>query len=626
MLKFVHYCKFLWLIAGVFTCNYVMGQIGFTPQDCAGAIPVCQSVYTSTTPSIGSGNVPNEVSTSLSCLGAGEINSVWYTFNIQTSGNLSFVITPTNPANDYDFAVFNLTGASCPQIATDPSLMVSCNFTGQPGPTGANGGPPPGFEPVIPVQAGETYVLIMSIFSTANQQGYTIDFTSSTAQIYDNIPPQLDSIVTPIPCQSNQLDIFFSENVNCAGITPSLFQLTGPGGPYTVTAVTAPNCLAGGQYSAGYTLTIDPPITSSGNFSLNLTSSISDLCGNTTSASNANTLTFDIINIVVDSTYSTQSDCNVNNGTAGIAISGGTPPVTYLWSPGGQTTALATGLGAGSYTVTVTDGNQCQVTETVQVTNPINFSLSLAATPDTCEKGVGTATVTATGTSGPFTYLWNDPAGSTTPNANWLIGTTNYTVQVTDAQGCVLMADTIVGNIENQNLVAYFEALPDTVDLLFPLCKLTNLSTDYVSYQWNYLNRVVTDTLNPVIKFNHYGVYPVNLIVYDINGCKSFYSRDIYVVSNIYYYVPSAFTPNDDEVNEIWMPQGIGFDTTTYSLEIYDAWGSYVYYNYNYKKGWDGKHIDSKKLCPQGSYTYKITFKDMYGREAQYIGRLMLLR
>jgi hypothetical protein len=85
-------------------------------------------------------------------------------------------------------------------------LEVSCNFYGLPGPTGPNGNLLPNgtlspwSELVIPVLAGETYVVLISNYNSINQTGYTLDFSASTAAIFDNTPPAIDAILPPVAC------------------------------------------------------------------------------------------------------------------------------------------------------------------------------------------------------------------------------------------------------------------------------------------------------------------------------------------------------------------------------------------------------------------------------------------
>jgi len=122
-----------------------------------------------------------------------------------------------------------------------------------------------------------------------------------------------------------------------------------------------------------------------------------------------------------------------NDGTATVTPSGGTPGYTYLWS-NGQTTATATNLTAGTYTVTVTDSNGCTTITTIIINEPppSPIILTITSTPSTCGSNDGTATVTPSGGTPGYTYLWSD--GQTNATATGLTGGT-YTVTVTDSNG-----------------------------------------------------------------------------------------------------------------------------------------------------------------------------------------------
>ena len=124
-----------------------------------------------------------------------------------------------------------------------------------------------------------------------------------------------------------------------------------------------------------------------------------------------------------------------SNGTATVAPTGGTGPYTYSWSPSGGTAATASGLPAGTYTVTVTDNNACQTTRSFTLTQP---AAALAATASvvlvSCNGGSnGSATINATGGTAPYTYLWSN--GATTRTITGLTAG-HYTYTVTDANGC----------------------------------------------------------------------------------------------------------------------------------------------------------------------------------------------
>ena len=126
-----------------------------------------------------------------------------------------------------------------------------------------------------------------------------------------------------------------------------------------------------------------------------------------------------------------------NNGTATVTPAGGTGDYTYSWSPSGGTAATATGLSPNTYTVTVTDANGCFVTESVQITEPTALSATYSHTNVSCNGGNnGTASVTAIGGTGNYTYSWS-PSGGTAATATGLAAGT-YNVTVTDENSCFI--------------------------------------------------------------------------------------------------------------------------------------------------------------------------------------------
>ncbi|MBX7093075.1 MAG: PKD domain-containing protein [Flavobacteriales bacterium] len=142
----------------------------------------------------------------------------------------------------------------------------------------------------------------------------------------------------------------------------------------------------------------------------------------------------------------TMVSCNGgNNGSASVSITGGVSPYSYAWSPvpgGGQGTAAATGLLAGSYSVTITDANACTQTATVTITEPTLLTVSTIVTPVSCNGGSnGTATATIGGGVSPYTQTWSPApgAGQNTTNASSMNAGT-YTITVTDANGCTQTA------------------------------------------------------------------------------------------------------------------------------------------------------------------------------------------
>ncbi len=133
---------------------------------------------------------------------------------------------------------------------------------------------------------------------------------------------------------------------------------------------------------------------------------------------------------------STNASCGNADGTATITVSGGVAPYSYAWSNGGTTNSISN-LASGTYTVTVTDDNGCTITESVNVIDAGAPSVSVQSQVNIdcfgdCD---GSATVSVSGGSAPYTYKWNDSQGQTSATAvNLCAGT--YSVTVTDNSGC----------------------------------------------------------------------------------------------------------------------------------------------------------------------------------------------
>ncbi|MEO8147230.1 MAG: T9SS type A sorting domain-containing protein [Bacteroidia bacterium] len=140
------------------------------------------------------------------------------------------------------------------------------------------------------------------------------------------------------------------------------------------------------------------------------------------------------------------SSCTVNNGSISLSVTGGLPPYSYYWQTIPiQTTATATALGPGHYTVTVTDANLCSTSNTIVLTDNSSLSLGVTAGEDTCNQSIGIGIATVTGGNVPYTYQWLSSPVQTTPTAT---GFTEgwHSVTVTDNIGCVRNGKAWVNN------------------------------------------------------------------------------------------------------------------------------------------------------------------------------------
>lgn len=493
-----------------------------TTADCLGAIPICQNQYSYSLSPSGEGNYPTEINSGSSCLGSGELNDTWYTFTVQQSGNLSFLITPNAMSDDYDWAVYNLTTNNCADIFSNPSLEVSCNFSGTAGTTGPNGnstlnsqsaaGTP--YNATIPVVAGQTYVVNISNFSSTSN-GYTIDFGQSTAVIFDQVPPQLLSIAGQ-GCNTTTLTVTFTENILCNTVQASDFSIPG----YTITNVNSSACTAGGTYDNTFTLTVSPGLPS-GSYTMNMAGPVTDLCGNPLQLPAS--LAFNISGTTATMSTTTTL-CGQQTGSATVTPSG-TGPYSYTWNPNVGNTATVNNLGAGTYTVTVTDGAGCQTTATGTVTatgSSVVVTVTSQADALCNAQCNGTVTVSGSGGPAPYTYSWNTtPVQNTATASNLCAGT--YSVTVTDASGCSTVQSVTVNEPA---------ALSVSTSIVDARCSLPNGEASATgqggvspyTYSWSTTPAQTTATATGLSA----GQYTVTIT--DANGCNQ---SDVAIVSNI---------------------------------------------------------------------------------------------
>lgn len=138
----------------------------------------------------------------------------------------------------------------------------------------------------------------------------------------------------------------------------------------------------------------------------------------------------------IQMTFTTlQPTCNgFNNGSATVFAIGGTGAYTYLWNTG-QNTQTTFGIGAGLYTVTVTDDSQNSAVGSITVLQPSAISAAITANGVNCDGNSGTLTASGFGGTAPYTYAWGGENSSATETVQ-VIAPGNYFVTVTDQQDC----------------------------------------------------------------------------------------------------------------------------------------------------------------------------------------------
>lgn len=210
-------------------------------------------------------------------------------------------------------------------------------------------------------------------------------------------------------------------------------------------------------------------------------------------------------------------------------------------------------------------------------------------------------------------------------------GTYNLSFVIETDKGCKDTLDFIdyieVYNSPNANF--YFE--PEEPTAFQPEVEFFDLSTgSVVSWLWQFGSLGNSSDPNPTFVFpiQDTATYPIKLTVTNSRGCKSDTIKNIFVDTDYYLFVPSAFSPNGDNLNEEFKPISNGVQPSKYQFFIYDRWGTLVFYSEDVNKGWDGRNQQSGEMMPTSSYAWKIILGKFAGESEQksYSGSISLIR
>jgi len=383
---------------------------------CADATPFCTSSGSTYPAGVNTGTA--ESGPNYGCLGT-QPNPAWFYMKILTGGDLH--ITETNSNNiDVDFILWGpFTSPTC-GASLSAGKIIDCSYS----PVATE------YIDIGSCIAGEYYMLLITNFSN-NTTDITLAKTSGSAET--------DCAITQLP-----LPPVASA---ATGITTTSFDANwaaASGDPYPATSFvldvsTDPGF---GSFFGGFN-----------NFNVgNVTTyPVTGLSPGATyyyrlrgvnangQSSNSNVITVTTLSLVATAGVLANVSCyGQSNGSADVTVSGGTSPFTFAWSTNPvQTTQSATGLTAGTYTVTVTDATPITATSNTTVTQPDVLSAIAGVLSNvSCYGGSdGSVNVTVSGGTPSYTFTWSTSPVQTTQSATGLTAGT-YSVTVTDHNGC----------------------------------------------------------------------------------------------------------------------------------------------------------------------------------------------
>lgn len=561
----------------------------------AGSLPACTSapcptitVTVTSQANVGCGSTNNGTATVSASGGTGPYQYLW------TPGNLTGATQNNLSAGTY--TVTALAGANCTGSTTvtiGTSTTLSLTTTSVPASCGLNNG-----SATVNVTGGTgtyTYAWSPSGGSAATASNlapgtYTVNVSgggcSGTATV--TVTGGASTITATVT----------TTGANC-GASDGSGTVTPSGGTAPYTYAWSPsggtNATASGLQSGAYSVLI----TDASGCSLTQAVNVPALGGPSLAISNVNNAT-----------------CGQNNGSATVTATGGTAPYTYAWSPSGGTNATASGLGAGTYTVSVTDAGGCLVTQTVTITGGGAIVVAGTVTNENCGEKNGEIALTVTGGTSPYTYFWTPGNASTATYSG--LSTGPYSVTVTDAGGCTATQTFQVGVIgglaisANPSVVTITEG--DSVQL--------TVSGDAVTYTWSPVNGLSCTTCDTLMAApNTTTTYTI--IGTDANGCSGTIEVTVYVqplCSEI--FVPTIFSPNSDGKNDEQCV--IGNCIVEMNFVIYNRWGEKVFQTNDQNVCWDGMYKGKK--VNTGSFVYKLKARLLNGKEIDESGNITVVQ
>lgn len=294
-----------------------------------------------------------------------------------------------------------------------------------------------------------------------------------------------------------------------------------------------------------------------------------------------------------------------NDNTTLIATGGD----TYLWN----TTSEEASIEAGPGTYTVTVENACgsstatQTIDLIEVVPPVILNDDLII----CTEDVLVLTA-----EGDGDLTWED---GTTGSSFIVDAPGTYTLTLTNTCGTSETSVTVNASGVEARFVQGSVTDDIPVEVLF-----VNTSTGASDYVWFVDSVQVAETENLIHSFTLPGSYEVTLFATDEGGCTDVFRLMVEVTMQASLYVPNAFTPDNDGINEVFRAYGPELDD--FNLRIFNRWGDQVFESNDMERGWNGDSKGSGYYAQNDVYVWMISFTNSRGQREQQTGHVVLIR
>ncbi len=250
---------------------------------------------------------------------------------------------------------------------------------------------------------------------------------------------------------------------------------------------------------------------------------------------------------------------------------------------------------------------------------------------DSCVRGLTQFIDKSKSGGGPIRYWeWSLPDTTITglPDFSYIYETENdHNVRlfVVDTSGC---QDSLTLPIPYLHLkqLAEFDWSPKTLNSYQKTVTFTDLSLNPVKWQWLFDKFGASSSQNPVFEFPDTGQVTVRLYITDDRGCRDSVSHRLDIVPFISWFMPNAFTPDDDGINDTFLGKGVLDGASGFNFSIWSRWGEEIFSTKDPETGWNGRKHNTGKIVPAGVYVYLVTFTGPRGDKFEYKGFATVVR
>lgn len=308
----------------------------------------------------------------------------------------------------------------------------------------------------------------------------------------------------------------------------------------------------------------------------------------------------------------------VLHGTA----TGGTPPYSFAWGGGGSgsTDSLAVAP-AVTHVYTLDVADRCGLLVNGSSTVTVDYdSVRVRVLPDTLICFGDTIPVRAVPSAGFGAYSLHWNTGATTDSIRVHPDhLAHYWAVVTDQ--CAI-SDSTYATVGVERPIADFGIDGSIHENNFPIA-FHDMSIGATGWSWAFGPPNLSSTaINPVITFPDPGYFLVRLAIVDTLGCVDTLIKPLVIAPELNLYLPSAFTPDGDGINDVFAVSGTGL--VNFRMLIFDRWGRMVFETRDPANGWDGT-IDGHAPVP-GVYPYLFRYLGPSGQTADHYGSVTLVR